>query len=81
MKCDTRPDNQPPTADHFPIASQLDFPVKTNSTETARNFRVTDWEVLKGALDDELLDLVPPRELNSKEELIDALDRDRKSVV
>ena len=74
-KCDARPDNQPPTADHFPIATQLDFPVKTNPTETARNFRATDWEELKGALDDELLELDPPRELNSKEELISALDR------
>ena len=41
-KCDVRPDNQPPTADHFPIATQLDFPVKINTTETARNFRATD---------------------------------------
>ena len=29
-KCDARPDNQLPTTNHFPIATQLDFPVKTN---------------------------------------------------
>ena len=42
MKCDTRPDDQPPTADHFPIATQIDFPVKSNLMEMARNFRATD---------------------------------------
>jgi len=74
-KCDTRPDEQPSTANHFPIATQLDFPVKVNVMETARNFRATDWEELKEALDDELLEMEPPRELNSKEELINTLDR------
>jgi len=51
-KCNTRPDDQPPMADHFPIATQMDFPVKSNSTEMARNFRAMDWEELKEALDD-----------------------------
>ena len=50
MKCDTRPDNQPPTADHFLIATQMDFPVKSNSMEMARNFRAMDWEELREAL-------------------------------
>ena len=31
--------------------------------ETARNFRATDWEELKEAMDDELLEMEPPREL------------------
>ena len=75
IKCETRPDDQPPTADHFPIVTQIDFPVKTNPTETARNFRATDWDELREALDEELIDLDPPKELNSKEELINALDK------
>jgi hypothetical protein len=73
-KCDTKPDDQPPTADHFPIATTLDFPVITNPPHTPRNFRATDWEELKSVLDKELLKLEAPRELNSKEDLINALD-------
>ena len=34
-----------------------------------------DWEELKKILDNELLEMEAPRELNSKEELIDALER------
>ena len=73
-KCDTEPDDQPPTADHFPISTHLDFPVSTNPTQTPRNFRATDWEELKAILDEELMELEPPRELNSKEDLLKALD-------
>jgi ribonuclease HI len=75
INCDTRPDEQPPTADHFPIATILDFPVTTNPPHTPRNFRATDWQELKDILDDELMDLEPPREINSREELLNALDK------
>ena len=74
-KCDTKPDEQPPSADHFPIATVLDFPMPTNPLHTPRNFRATDWEELKNILDKELLELEAPRELNSKEELINTLDK------
>jgi len=75
QKCNTKPDDQPPTADHFPIATTLDFPVPANPPHTPRNFRAMDWEELKKILDDELLEMEAPRELNSKEELRDALKR------
>lgn len=75
-KCDTRPNNQPPTADHFPIiVMHFNFPVTTNPSQTARNFRAMDWDEIKEALNKELLDLEPPRELTSKEDLINILDR------
>ena len=74
-KCHTKPDEQPPTADHFPIATTLDFLVITNPPHTPRNFRAMDWEELVSILDEELLELEAPRELNSKEDLINALDR------
>ena len=41
-KCDTEPDDQPPTADHFPISTHINFPVTTNPMQTPRNFRATD---------------------------------------
>lgn len=40
-----------------------------------RNFRATDWEELKSILDKELLELKAPQEINSKEDLINALNR------
>ena len=70
IKCDTRLDEQPPTADHFPIVTELDFPLMTNSTETPRNFRTTDWEEFKEVIDDEMAELEAPRELNNKEDLL-----------
>jgi len=80
VKCKTRPDDQPPTADHFPITTHIDFPVKANPMQTPRNFRATDWDELKEILDEELLDLDPPRELNSKEELLEALDKLKAAI-
>ena len=74
IKCDTKPDNQPLTADHFPITTHMDLPIATNQAITPRNFRATEWEKLKEILDEELLDLEPPRELISKEDLITALE-------
>ena len=73
-KCNTKSDKQPPTADHFPIATYIDFPVPVNLPHTPRNFRATDWEELKKIMDKELLELEAPRELNRKEELIEALE-------
>ena len=74
-KCDMQPDNQPPTTDHFPIATTMDFPVAMNPAHMPQNFRATDWEEFVSVLDDELFDMEIPRELNSREELIDALDK------
>jgi len=61
VKCETKPDDQPPTADHFPISTHITFPFVTNTTQTPRNFRATDWEELKEILDEELLELKPLR--------------------
>ena len=65
----------------YPISTHIDFPVITNPTQTPRNFRATDWEELKVILDEELLKLEPPRELNSKEELLKALDDLEASIM
>jgi len=72
-KCEVRQDDQPPMADHFPIATHIEFPIATPDKEPPRNFRATDWEELQEELENGLTMIPAPKEIRTKEELNKAL--------
>jgi len=74
IKCNTMPEDQPPTADHFPIIITLDMPVMRNTTTPALNYRATDWGEFWNVLTRELACMPKVNYISTKEELDKVLD-------
>ncbi|KAF8193037.1 hypothetical protein BJ912DRAFT_848774 [Pholiota molesta] len=74
MECRTQQKDKPPTADHFPIVTNLEFLTTDSHNELTRNWRATDWGKFRTELTAQLRNIPAPRELQSPAELITALN-------
>ena len=74
IKCNTTPEDQPPTADHFLIVITLDMPVTRNKNTPALNYRATDWGEFRTVLTRELAHMPKTNYISTKEELDKALN-------
>jgi len=81
VKCQTREQDTPPKADHFPIVTWIDFEKRLTNEVPARNFRATDWREFCEYLTKELDKLGDPETIESKEELDAALDRLERAII
>jgi len=73
-------EEKPPTADHFPIVTTLEFPTKTTPQEHKRNYRKTNWTAFLEELNIQLLQIPAPIQLQSKEDLEQALDNLEQAI-
>jgi len=80
-KCDTVPEDKPPTADHFPIITEIDMPTRRARDEPKPNYRATDWEEFRRTLAENLEELPAARRLETAEELEEALSQLEEAVV
>ncbi len=81
VKCQTREQDTPPKADHFPIVTWIDFDKRITNEVPARNFRATDWKDFREYLTKELDKLGNPKRIRSKEELDAALVQLEKVII
>ena len=79
--CEVRPDDTPPMADHFPIVTQVDFPVPRPNKNRPWNFRVTDWERFRRVLAEKLKGNPSTEQLNSAEDIDKKLEELEKAVL
>jgi len=80
-KCMTVPEDRPPQADHFPIFTEIDLPVRQNEETPAWNYRLTDWTEFRSELSKQLDAMPPSTNINTKEELNNVLDRLEKAIL
>jgi endonuclease/exonuclease/phosphatase family metal-dependent hydrolase len=65
--CDVEEELQPVSADHFPIISTLDLTPIHTDPKPCRNYRATDWEEFREALEQHPDTLPPSTEITSVE--------------
>jgi len=80
-RCNTSPGDRPPTADHFPIATEIDLPVRKAREEPRSDYWATDWKEFRKELEGFLGKMEEPRRLESKQEMNEALERLEKAVM
>jgi len=80
-KCMTVPEDRPPQADHFPIFTEIDLPVRQNEETPAWNYQLTDWTEFRSELSKQLDAMPPSTNINAKEELNNVLDRLEKAIL
>ena len=79
--CETLPDLTPPNADHFPIVTQVVFPIDRPPKTRPWNFRATDWDLFKAELATKLDDLPPGGQLQNGDQIDEALHRIENAVL
>lgn len=68
-------------ADHFPIITHIDFPVPRSVKNRPWNFKATDWHYFRQVLVDKLETTPITENLNSPEEIEEALSRIKQAVL
>jgi len=81
VKCDTMQHETPPTTDHFPIDTTLDFELLKPEEEAKRNFRETDWEKFRKELETRLGGCVVEEEIRSAETMEMRLRRVEEAII
>ena len=79
--CATLPESTPPNADHFPIITHIDFPVKRPRKDRPWNFRATDWTLFKKELAKKLEAIPVNEQLRDETQIDDALQRLEETVL
>jgi ribonuclease HI/exonuclease III len=68
-KCDVVPHLRPPCTDHFPIATHLSLTQNRTPSITNYNFRDTDWDSFRKALQQNLAAIPPATNISTEESL------------
>ncbi|KAF7783210.1 hypothetical protein Agabi119p4_2586 [Agaricus bisporus var. burnettii] len=74
LNCDVDASWRPPNTDHFPIITILELPASRIKTTPGKNFRMTDWECFRRVLEEKLGYTGYKEELETKEELEEAIE-------
>ena len=80
VRCEVDVYLQPPCTDHFPIVTILDLPQNRVEPVLTRNFRTADWESFVEGLQENLVKIPLPTNLESEEEVQKAV-KDLTSVL